>query len=74
MVWWLFGVDILKLIIGICLNIKVYFIVGDFVDSNVKVFICDGCFFEVLYFEGLIFIYDVIIDWEDSVYVFCILC
>lgn len=68
---WSFGADILKSTTGICSNTKAHFIVGDSVDSNVKVFARDGRFLEALHFEGPTFIYDVTTDREDSVYVLC---
>jgi len=69
---WPFGAGILKSMAGICTNTKNQFIVGDWVDGNIKVFDCNGNFLYSLSDTlGDVFIDDVATDQADNIYVLC---
>ena len=69
---WSFGAGILKSTAGICTNTKNQFIVGDWLDENIKVFDCNGNFLYLLSvtLEDAI-IYYVATDQADNIYVLC---
>jgi len=69
---WSFGEGILRSTAGICTNTKNQFIVGDWVDHNIKVFDCNGNFLYLLSDTlGDAMIYDVATDQADNIYVLC---